>query len=152
MEVGHKGHLQIVGFDCRNLSVESSGLCSAHNAWSKINKVSTIVNNDSGCRTGTIRIGNRRAGAEEYHLRPARAYLRRLARWLLRCGCYRHQHQSREAHNPVEFHGICRLSKIVPRERRLPTPLCCQAAAVPERVMTTSDLIIKELEDHIARP
>ena len=38
MEVGHKGHLQIAGFDCRNLSVESSGLCSAHNAWSKINK------------------------------------------------------------------------------------------------------------------
>ena len=67
MEVGHKGHLQIAGFDCRNFSVESSGLCSAHDAWSKINKVSAIVNNDSGCRAGTIRIGNRRAGPEEHY-------------------------------------------------------------------------------------
>ena len=105
MEVGHKGHLQIAGFDCRNLSVESSGLCSAHNAWSKINKVSAIVNNDSGCRTGTIRIGNRRAGPEEHYSGSGCMLAGRLVGRLLSCGGYHHQYRKKKyKHNAPAFH------------------------------------------------
>src|SRR5713226_8423924 len=112
VEVRHKSYLQVGGLKCRDVPVENRRLGATDDARSEIDKIGAIVNNNGGRRTGTVRIGHGRARAEENHLRPGRAYLRRLTRRLLGCGCYRHQHQSREAHNPGEFHGIldCRKS------------------------------------------
>jgi hypothetical protein len=93
MEVGYEGHFQIAGLDCRNFSLQSSGLSSAHNARSKIDKVSAIINNDSGRRAGTIRVGNRRAGPEQYHSGSGGMLVGRLVGRLLGCSDYRRQYR-----------------------------------------------------------
>src|SRR5713226_194344 len=105
VEVRDKSYPQVGGLKRRDVSVENSRLGATHDTWSEIHEIGAIVDNDGGRRTGTFRIGHGRARAEQHHPRPGSAYLRRLARWLLWCGCYRHQNQSREAHNPCEFHG-----------------------------------------------
>ena len=69
---------------------ENSHLGATHNTRSKIDKIG-IVNNNGGRRTGTVRIGHRRARAEQHDLRLGCVFLRRLARWLLGRGCWRYQ-------------------------------------------------------------
>ena len=95
MKVRHKGHLQIVGFQLRDASVKNSGLGATHNTRSEIDKIGTIGDHDGGRRTGTVRIGHRRAGAEEYHLRARWAFLWCLALRLLWVGVDHQQHQKR---------------------------------------------------------
>ena len=81
--MGYKSHFQVSGLDCWYVSVEGSGLSSAHYAWSKVDQISAIPNHDCGRRTGTIGIGHRGSGTEEDHLCPCWLILRRQARWLL---------------------------------------------------------------------
>jgi hypothetical protein len=66
MEVRHKGYLQVGGFEGGDAPVEKSSLGASHDARSEIDKIGAIVNNDGGRRAGTVRIGDRRAGAKEH--------------------------------------------------------------------------------------
>src|SRR5690349_15775032 len=45
MKMRHECHLEIARFNCWNFSFEGRGLGAAHNAWSEIDEVSTIINN-----------------------------------------------------------------------------------------------------------
>jgi hypothetical protein len=66
MKVRHKCHLEITWL-CRRDSSESGGsLSAAYNAWSKINEIGSIINDNQSCRTGAVRIGDGRASAKEY--------------------------------------------------------------------------------------
>jgi hypothetical protein len=73
MKVRHKSHLQVAGLECSDAPFENGGLGATHNAGSEIDKIGAPVHDDGGRRTGTVGIGHRRTGAEEYYLRPARA-------------------------------------------------------------------------------
>src|SRR5215469_6824128 len=61
MQVRHECHFEIAGFDCRNFSVESSGLGAAHNAGSEINKISGVANNNGSRGARTFGVGHREA-------------------------------------------------------------------------------------------
>jgi hypothetical protein len=81
MKVCHKGHLQVAGFQCRDASFEDSGLGSTDDAGSKIDKVGVIANDDCGSRTGTVRVGHRRASAKEYDPSSWRAQFSHHCSW-----------------------------------------------------------------------
>src|SRR5262249_42791448 len=66
MEVRHKSYFQVGRFEGRDAPVEKSSLGATHDARSEIDKIGTIANNDGGRRTGTVRIGDRRASAKEH--------------------------------------------------------------------------------------
>ena len=91
----HKGHLQIAGFQLRDASVKNSGLGSAHNARSEIHEIGTVPDHNGGRGTGTVRIGHRRSGAEEYYLRARWAFLWCLAPRLFWVRVDHQQHQKR---------------------------------------------------------
>src|SRR5215469_18091739 len=78
MKVSHERHLDIARFDGRNLSFKSSSLGTTHYAWSKIDEVGAIINNDGRCRTGTIRVGHRCAGAEKHNSRTSYGFSKSL--------------------------------------------------------------------------
>jgi hypothetical protein len=109
MEVGHERHLQIAGFNCRD-SFEGSGLGAAHDAWSEIDEVSAIVNNNRGGRAGTIGIGDGRAGTKEYYFRSGCGILLRFTLRSLWRSSYRQQHNSRYESNSPNFHRILLLN------------------------------------------
>src|SRR5262249_961789 len=108
MKVGDKRHLQIARFDRRYQSVKSSGLSASHNAGTTIDKIGAIVNNDSGRRTRTVRIGHGRARTEEHDLRPGRTCLRPLASRLLRDSWRRQHRQGKREKEACEFHVTLR--------------------------------------------
>src|SRR5437867_334720 len=95
MEVRNKSYLQVAGFQLRDAPGKNSGLRSAHDTRAEIDKIDTIADHDGGSGAGTIRIGHRRAGTEQYHLRARCALLWCLALRLLCVGIYCQQHEQR---------------------------------------------------------
>src|SRR5262249_35491617 len=117
MEMGHKSHLEIAGFDCRYTALEGSGFGAAYDARSEIDKVSPIINSDNGGRATAVRIRHRRARAKKYNPRSYRSLRRCLTRMPSRSTAQRqHQnsekrpknntHEDHDASNPISLSSL----------------------------------------------
>ena len=87
MEVCHKGHFQVAGFQRVMPRVEKLLLGTTHNSRSEIHQIGAIANDDGGRRTGTIRIG-RGNTVPKYHFCSCLPFFRRLAFPLLGLSSY----------------------------------------------------------------